>query len=204
MKFSTRTCAGALTSLLLVACQTTKPTVAPAPEPRKVVVTDVAPSSAVVERSVARVEARVSETSAKVDAVGESVERAVEDAIRRNDQARVAELRTIEKQVAALRSALELAQDAAKTTAEEVEATRQLVAKMQAERDQARQDEAAAIAAHEAAQKAYAINLAAQQERTAFEKKQADKYKGRAWKLGGTLAALSLACLGYVAWRIFK
>ena len=193
-----------LLPLLLVGCQTAKPLVAPPPEPRKVVVTDVAPSNAVVERSVARVEARVAETSSKVDEVTASVSGAVETAIRANDEARLVEMRVIAAQVDELRIGLKLAAAESEAMAAEVKATKDLVAKVQAERDAARVDEQKAILAHESAQAIYAVNLEAEKGRTLSETDRADRLNKWVWKLSLTLGGIVLAGVAWLAFKLLR
>ena len=195
----------ALMALVVVGCQSTQPQPPPTPPaPRKVVVTDTAPSNAVVERSVARVERRVAETSSKVDEVSSSVSAAVERAIRANDEETTVIMKSIRAQVDELRVGLKLAQAESEAMAEEVASTKALVEKMQAERDQARQDEAKAILAHETAQKEYQINIALERKNTTVEKEAKEKMTKRATRLGITLGVLSFAVVAYIAWKIFK
>lgn len=189
-------------AMLVAGCQSAKPPAPPRPGPKKVVVTDVAPSSAVVERSVARVEARVAEASSKVDAVSESVEAAVEKAIRANDSERIEEMRLIRVKVEDLKAGVKIAEAQTEAMAEEVASTKALVAKMQGERDTAWMDHAKAIAAHEQAEKLYEVNLEHQKGLTSVEKARGDSLSKWVWRLGVTLGVIVLAGTVYLTLKL--
>jgi len=105
--------------------------------PTMVTVTDTKPLVQAVEKQTDRLETRINDTSQKVDAISDSVNQSVEDAIKSGDQAREAQAKAFQKQVAELKSMTDIATATAKDLKEDSKAAHTELAKASEERDAA-------------------------------------------------------------------